>query len=163
MSNRKTIDYRAKCEAPVEQFVTFAKGLTGQRGLNSLRALAVSPEAEHFAKRLLEEAFSGQVHAVTCMSLFGQFSQDPFWADRFRSCNVTGYPPSPQQLRPKDVEPVGRALITVFPDAAIGWIAFGYLTMKGATAPRAAAQKLLVEIATAPNALFEALARSGSC
>jgi hypothetical protein len=160
MSKRKTIDYRAKCEAPVEQFVTFAKGLTGPRGLNSLRTLAANPEAEHFAKRLLEEAFSGQVHAVTCMSLVGQFSQDSFWADRFRSCNVTGYPPSPQQLRPKDVEPVGRALITVFPDAAIAWIALGYLTMKGAMAPRAAVQKLLIEVAPAPDALFDALARA---
>src|SRR5262249_42868252 len=46
------------------------------------------------------------------------------------------------------------------PEAALGWIAFGHLTMKGAAPSRAAVQKLLINAATARSALFEALTRA---
>ena len=158
MSKRKAIDYLAKCEGPVEEFITFAKGLTGQRGQTSLTALTASPAVEQFAKRLLEESLGGQAHAATCMPIVAHLAKDRFWADKFRS-NVTGHPPAPDQLRPKDVEPVGCVLLILFPEAAaLGWIALGNLTMKGASPLRAAVQDLLVKAAPTANALFEALA-----
>ena len=74
--------------------------------------------------------------------------------------HATGYPPPPDQLRPKEVEPVGRALLILFPEIALGWIAFGYLTMKGAPPSRAAVQNLLINTSSTSNALFEAFARA---
>src|SRR6516162_371098 len=105
MSRRKAIDYRMKCEAPTEEFIAFAKGLMAQQRKNSLNALAKSSSADAFAKRLMEQALGGHAHGPTCMPLVAHFAKDPFWAERLRS-HATGYPPPPDQLRPKEVEPV---------------------------------------------------------
>ena len=111
MSTRKKLrgaaDYHAKCDAPVEEFVSFAKGL--QRGKRSLEALAASPAADRFANRLVAEALSGEAHAPACLSLIGHFVTDEFWLGKLRSNDPTGDAPSPNELRPKDVEAVSRA------------------------------------------------------
>ena len=163
MSTRKkklrgATDYHAKCDAPVEEFVSFAKGL--QRGKRSLEALAASPAADRFANRLVAEALSGEAHAPACLSLIGHFVTDEFWLGKLRSNDPTGDAPSPNELRPKDVEAVSRALLVVLPEAAaLAWIAFAYLSMKGASALRTAVQNLLLETSS-PNALLEAFSRA---
>src|SRR5262245_22792508 len=112
----RTVNYRAKSDAQVEEFVRFAKGL--QRATKSLEALAASAAADYFARRLLTEALSGQAHAVACLGLIGHFASDHFWAIKLRSKNQTADPPSPSELRPKDVEAVGRALLLILPHDA---------------------------------------------
>jgi hypothetical protein len=155
----RTVDYRAKCDAPVEQFVHFAKGL--QRAKKSLEALAASPAADHFVNRLLAEASSGQAHAAACLYLIGRFASDHFWAEKLRSKNQTADPPHLGELRPKDVEAASRALLLILPhDAAIAWIAYAYLNMKSAPALRIPVQDLLLENTTTPDKLLEALSRA---
>src|SRR6516225_10192917 len=55
-SSKSANDDPAKCDAPIAEFVAFAKGLAAPRAARRLQALAGSPAAERFAERLVTEA-----------------------------------------------------------------------------------------------------------
>jgi|KBSSwiStaDraftv2_1062776.scaffolds.fasta_scaffold354825_2 hypothetical protein len=152
------IDCQVKCDAPADEFARFAKTL--QRAKKSLGALVSSPAADPFVKRLIAEALSGQPHASACLRVIDQLVKDPDWRDKLRAAEPPTEIPAPNQLTPKDVEPVGRLLRDLLPkDVARAWIAFAYLTMKGAPQTRSAVEGLLLDAATTSNALLEALSR----
>jgi hypothetical protein len=152
------VDYQAKCQAPADEFARFARSL--QRSKKSLAALASSPAADLFAKRLIVEALSGHPHASACLSLVGHLINDPNWRNKLRAAEPTTDLPAPHQLRAKDLEPLGRLLLNLFPEEiALGWIAFAYLSMKGAPRLRSPVEGLLLEAATTSNALLDALSR----
>jgi hypothetical protein len=125
---------RARCEAPAEEFVAFAKGLMLARAARRLQALADSPAAEPFAQRLVQEALSGAPHAGTCLKLIGQLGSDPSWAARLQQGNTEGQPPPLESLPPKELEPAGRGLLVISRSKALPWIAGAYLKTTGKAA-----------------------------
>jgi hypothetical protein len=156
-AQRATKD-EAKCDAPVEEFVAFAKGLAIPRAARRRRALAESSAAKPFAERLAKEAFSGAVHAATCMSLVGRFSTDAAWAGKFEASKAAGQPPSPDDLEPKLLEPVGLGLLAISKEQAAPWFAHAYLRLLPSSSSRPAIEKLLFDNSQTSHALFEAVA-----
>ena len=84
-SAQKASGDRARCDGPINDFVAFAKGLTIKSAATRLQKLAAGPDASRFAERLVQEAFDGSAHAVTCMSLIGRFGGDPGWRARLQA------------------------------------------------------------------------------
>jgi hypothetical protein len=161
MTARKSptsIDYQEKCKAPAEEFAKFAKSL--QRSKKALSALAASPAADPFASRLIAEALSGQAHASVCLGLVGQLVEDRDWLDKLRAAAPTADLPTPNQVKAKDIEALGKVLLNlVEEEVALAWIAFAYLSMKGAARLRSTVEGLLLDAATTSNALLDALSR----
>lgn len=155
-SSQSATDDQAKCEAPTEEFVAFAKGLAAPRAARRWLALAESPAAGRFAERLVKEAFSGAAHAAMCMSLIGHF--DSTWAAKFGASKLPGEPPSPNSLQPKELEPVGRALLAISKEQALPWLAHAYMRLLPNSTCRPAVEKLLLDNSPTPHALSEAIA-----
>jgi hypothetical protein len=161
MTARKSptpIDYQAKCEAPAGEFAQYAKSL--QRSNKALCALALSPAADFFPKRLIAEALSGEPHASACLGLVGQLVEDGDWRDKLRAAAPTADLPSPNQVRAKDIEALGKVLLKLLEvEVALAWIAFAYLSMKGAAQLRSTVEDLLLGAAKSSDALLDALSR----
>jgi hypothetical protein len=152
------IDYQAKCEAPAEEFARFARSL--QRSKRALGALTSSPAADPFAKRLIADALSGQAQAAACLAVVGQLVEDGDWRDKLRAAAVTADLPTPNQVKAKDIEALGKVLLNLLEEEiALAWIAFAYLSMKGAARLRSAVERLLLEGAPTSDALLDALSR----
>jgi hypothetical protein len=161
MTARKSptpIDYQAKCEAPAKEFAKFAKSL--QRSKRALGALTSSPAAGPFAKRLIAEAMSGQAHASACLGLVGQLVEDRDWRDKLNAAAPTAGLPTSNQVKAKDIGALGKVLLNLLEaEVALAWIAFAYLSMKGAARLRSAVEGLLLDAATTSDALLDALSR----
>jgi len=154
--SRSASDERSRCEAPVKEFVGFAKGLIAARSERRLQALAEGPDAEPFARRLIKEALSGAAHAVTCLILIGRLAQDPSWAAKLDLRDAAARLPLADKVHPKDLEPVGRGLLAISRQQAVPWIAGAYLVEDKRT-PTDALEKLLLEAALTTHALAAAL------
>jgi hypothetical protein len=86
--------------------------------------------------------------------------KDTHWRDKLRTAEPIGDLPAPNQLRARDIEPLGRLLLDLLPEkVALAWIAFAYLSMKGAPRLRSPVEILLLEAAPTSHALLEALSR----
>lgn len=153
--SRRSADERARCEAPAEEFIGFAKGLATARSESRLRDLAEGPAAQAFAQRLILEALGGSPHAVTCLKLIGRFGREASWAARLHNEDAAGQLPAADDLKPRDLEPVGQGLVVISPPLALPWIAAAYLLAKGVTA--AGVETLLLETASSTGALAQAL------
>jgi hypothetical protein len=157
-SSQRATDDQAKCDAPTEEFVVFAKGLAAPRAARRRQALAESPVAGRFAERLVNKAFSGASHAATCMSLIGRLSSDAAWAEKFAANKAAGQPPSPNNLEPSQLEPVGRGLLAISKEQALPWLAHAYIRLLPNSPSRPAVEKLLFDNSPTPNAVTEAVA-----
>lgn len=154
-NSKSAVSERAKCEAPAEEFVDYARKLVYPRSRNQLQALDRGPVADVFAKRLLLEALRDSPHAVTCLKLIGHLGQETSWAARLKQADAAGSLPSADAVKPKDVEPVGRGLLVISPSLALPWIASAYLLAKGTTT--AGVRGLLLEAASTTGTLAHAL------
>jgi hypothetical protein len=154
-SSQSATDDQANCDAPTKEFVAFAKGLAAPRAARRWQALAESPAAGRFAERLLTEAFSGAAHAATCMSLIGRF--DSSCAAKFGASKLSGEPPSPNNLQPKELEPVGRGVLAILKEQALPWLAHAYIRLLPNSTCRPAVEKLLLDNSPTPHALCEAV------
>jgi hypothetical protein len=157
-SAQRATEGEAKCDASIEEFVAFAKGLAIPRAARRRRALADSSAAKPFAERLAKEAFSSAAHAATCMGLVGRFSSDAAWAGKFEASKAAGQPPSPDDLEPKVLEPVGLGLLAISKEQALPWFAHAYLRLLPNSPSRPAIEKLLFDNSQTSHALFEAVA-----
>lgn len=153
--SRSAPDARARCEGPAEEFIGFARGLLAARSDQRLQALAASPAAEVFARRLVQEALSGAAHAATCMTLITRLGKDPSWAQRLQQPVAASQLPAADALTARELEAVGRGLLVICPQQALAWIAGAYLRLK--PRPLAALEKLLLTAALTPQALAGAL------
>jgi hypothetical protein len=149
------VDQRAKCEAPPEEFIAFAKGLMTPRAAPRLQALAQGPVADLFARRLVSEALSGAPHALSCLKQIGELGKEASWAARLHAGDAAGEPPPPQSLAAKELEPAARGIRVLSPQQALGWLAGAYLQAAGKTV--AALETLLLEAAPTARALAAAL------
>jgi hypothetical protein len=103
---------------------------------------------------------SGQAHASVCLGLVGQLVEDRDWLDKLRAAAPTADLPTPNQVKAKDIEALGKVLLNlVEEEVALAWIAFAYLSMKGAARLRSTVEGLLLDVATTTNALLDALSR----
>jgi hypothetical protein len=147
---------RAKCDGPVESFVSFAKRLTAPNAAERLKKLADGPDADRFAERLVQEAFGGSSHAATCLSLIGRFEEKPDWVARFKAIAAKGEPPTPDRVKTKELATVGQGLLVVS-EKALRWLALAYLRLNKTSDSRTAVQGLLLKAAASTHALAEAL------
>jgi hypothetical protein len=157
-SSQRANDDPAKCDAPIAEFVAFAKGLAAPRAATRLQALAGSPAAGRFAERLVTEAFSGGAHAAVCMRLVGHIGGDGAWATRLAANKTAGMPPSPNSLEPNELEPVGRGLVAISKEQALPWLAHAYIRLLPNSTSRPAVEKLLFDNSPTPHALSGAVA-----
>ena len=145
-SAQKVSSDRAKCDGPIEGFVTFAKRLTTPNAAQRLRKLADGPDADRFAERLVREAFGGSTHAATCLALIGRLGSDLNWVARLQAVELAGEPPVPDGLQTKELATVGSGLLVISREKALRWLA-------RASASRAAVQTLLIDAAPTTHAL----------
>lgn len=157
-SSQSANDNLGKWDAPIGEFVAFAKGLAAPRAARRLQALAQSPAAGHFAERLVTEAFSGGAHAAACMRLVGHIGADAAWAAKLAPNKMAGQPPSPNSLEPKELEPVGRGLLAISKEQALPWLAHAYIRLLPNSISRPAVEKLLFDNSPSPHALSDAVA-----
>ncbi|MFZ1103498.1 MAG: hypothetical protein WAN86_11770, partial [Hyphomicrobiaceae bacterium] len=158
-SAQKASGDRARCDGPINDFLVFAKGLTIKSAATRLQKLAAGPDASRFAERLVQEAFDGSAHAVTCMSLIGRFGGDPGWRARLKAVASPGAVSLPPDgLSTTQLASVANGLLLIAPGQALPWIARAYLRLKDASATRTALQTLLAEAAPSSLALTGALA-----
>jgi hypothetical protein len=149
------IDERARCQAPAEEFVAFARGLMAPRAQRRLQDLAATPVADLFARRLVKEALSGAPHALTCLQLVGQLGQEPSWAVRLQQGDAAGQPPALASVPLKELEPAGRGLLVISRQQALPWLAEACLKATGKAASQI--ETLLLAAAPTTRALVEAL------
>jgi hypothetical protein len=156
-SAQKVSSDRAKCDGPIETFVPFAKRLAAASATQRLQKLADGPDADRFAERLVQEAFSGSAHAATCLSLIGRFGSDPGWAERLLAVETAGEPPAPDRLQTRDLAPIGSGLRVISREKALPWLARAYLRLKTSSASRTDVQTLLLDVAATTHELARAL------
>jgi hypothetical protein len=85
--------------------------------------------------------------------------EDGNWRDKLRAEALTAVLPTPNQVRAKDIEALGKVLRSLLEEEiALAWIAFAYLSMKGSARLRSV-EGLLLEGAATSDALLDALSR----